>query len=264
MLTLTHVTKTFLPGTVNERLALDDVNLHLEKGEFATLIGSNGAGKSTLFAAIAGVFWLDKGRVTLDEQEITFLPEHKRARNIGVLFQDPAKGTAPNLTLEENLSLAYRHGRKGALSPAVSRRDRAFFQERLRSLGMGLENRMQSKVGTLSGGQRQAMTLLMATIAEPKLLLLDEHTAALDPATAEKVLQMTLDVVRAQKLTTLMITHNMRSALALGTRTLMMDQGRVLLDVCGEERARMTVDDLLALYHLKRGESLLNDRMLLA
>ena len=264
MLTLEHVSKTFLPGTVNERLALDDVSLCLEKGEFATIIGSNGAGKSTLFAAIAGTFWPDSGHVRLGGQEITFWPEHKRAREIGILFQDPSKGTAPGLTLEENLSLAYCHSRRHGLSPAVSKRDRALFRDRLAAFGMSLENRMQSKVGVLSGGQRQAMTLLMATIGEPKLLLLDEHTAALDPATAEKVLQITLDVVEAQRLTTLMITHNMRSALALGTRTLMMDQGRVLLDVRGAERARMTVDDLLALYHLKRGENLANDRMLMS
>ncbi len=264
MLTLENVSKTFLPGTVNERAALRDVSLHMEAGEFATVIGSNGAGKSTLFAAISGTFLPDAGRVLLDGSEITFQPEHKRARDIGVLFQDPAKGTAPNLTIEENLSLAYGHSKRGGLSPAVSKRDRAMFRERLRAFGMGLEDRMQTKVGTLSGGQRQAMTLLMATIGKPKLLLLDEHTAALDPATAEKVLQITLDVVREQSLTTLMITHNMRSALALGSRTLMMDEGRILLDVQGEERAQMTVDDLLALYHLKRGENLANDRMLMS
>lgn len=263
MLTLKQVTKVFQPGTVNERLALDDVSLHLDAGEFATIIGSNGAGKSTLFAAIVGAFWPDRGHVILAGQEITFWPEHKRARQIGVLFQDPAKGTAPNLTIEENLSLAYCHGKHSGFSPAVSKRDRALFRDRLRAFGMGLEDRMQTKVGVLSGGQRQAMTLLMATIAEPKLLLLDEHTAALDPATAEKVLQITVDIVRAQKLTTLMITHNMRSALALGSRTLMMDQGRILLDASGEERARMSVEDLLARYHLKRGENLANDRMLM-
>ncbi len=264
MLTLRHVSKTFQPGTVNERLALDDVSLTFEGGEFATIIGSNGAGKSTLFSAIVGAFWPDKGSIVLDGKNITHWQEHKRARRIGILFQNPSRGTAPNLTIEENLSLAYRQGKGNVLAPAVSKGDRAFLRDKLAAFDMGLEDRMQSKVGVLSGGQRQAMALLMATVGDPRLLLLDEHTAALDPATAEKVLKMTLDIVAEKKLTTLMITHNMRSALALGTRTLRMEQGQVLLDIQGEEREQMTVDSLLSLYHVKRGESLANDRMLMA
>ncbi len=261
MLTLKNVSKTFNPGTVNEKTAIPGLDLHLDKGEFVTIIGANGAGKSTLFNLIAGSFYPDTGSITMDGQDVTFLPEYKRARSIGRLFQDPMRGSAPAMTIEENLALAAPGG--GWLSH-VSGKDKAKFRDRLALLDMGLEDRMRQPVGLLSGGQRQALTLLMATMVPPKLLLLDEHTAALDPGTAEKVLALTEATVREHGLTCLMITHNMSSALALGDRTLMMDAGRILLDLKGAERKGLTVDDLLRMFKENVGKALDNDRMLLA
>ena len=264
MLEIQNISKTFARGTVNEHTALDQVALTLQNGEFVTMLGSNGAGKSTLFGAIVGSFWPDHGQIVLDGENITYQPEHVRARKIGILFQDPMKGTAPDMTIAENLALAYTHGQRFPLARALQKKDLAYLQERLAAFGMGLEDRMKMKVGLLSGGQRQAMTLLMATVAKPRLLLLDEHTAALDPATAEKVLAITIQIVKEQNLPTMMITHNMTSALALGTRTIMMEQGRIMLDIAGVERAHMKVEDLLRMYSGKRGKQLDNDRMLLS
>lgn len=263
MLKLEHLSITFLKGTVNEHRALCDLTLTLAPGDFVTIIGSNGAGKSTLFNAICGNYFPDEGRILLGGQDITYLKEHKHALVIGRLYQDPMKGTAPDMTIEENLALAFSRSKRGPLGRAVRRQDVALFQDALRAFGMGLEDRLKTKVGLLSGGQRQAMTLLMATIASPRLLLLDEHTAALDPAMAETVLAITQQIIREKKLTTMMITHNIHSALALGNRTIMMDAGRVILDIAGQERADMTIDRLLAMYSQKSGEALATDRMLL-
>ena len=266
MLKLTGVVKTFGPGTVNEKRALDGIDLHLAPGAFATIVGSNGAGKSTLFHAIAGVFFPDQGSVLLGGEDITFKPEHRRSREMGRLFQDPMKGTAPHMTIEENLALAYlRAGRhQHAYFSRTSQADRAFFRDQLAKLDMGLEDRMKQPVGLLSGGQRQALTLLMSTMVPPKILLLDEHTAALDPGTAEKVLKITREVVAEHKITTMMVTHNMHQALELGNRTLMMDSGRIVLDIQGEERGRMTVSALLEKFKARVGEDLDNDRILLS
>lgn len=265
MLEVSHISKTFNAGTVNEKRALSDLSLRLADGEFATIVGSNGAGKSTLFNAIAGVFYVDSGTITLDGRDITFLPSHKRSRRIGHLFQDPLKGTAPHMTIEENLAVAYlRSPEKHKPFRRVTRRDRDFFRDALAQLDMGLEDRMNTPVGLLSGGQRQALTLLMATLVTPKLLLLDEHTAALDPATAEKVLDLTKKIVAENHITCLMITHNMHDALTLGNRTLMMDHGRIVLDVADEERAHMTVDSLLQRFAENVGHALDNDRILLS
>ena len=266
MLKLSNLSKTFNPGTVNEKKALSNVNLELAKGDFVTILGSNGAGKSTLFNAIAGSFPVDEGTIRLDGVNITNQPDYKRSKYIGRLFQDPLKGTAPNMTIEENLALAYlRAGTaQRAYFSRISRKDKELFRERLALLGMGLEDRMKQPVGLLSGGQRQALTLLMATLVTPKLLLLDEHTAALDPATADKVLELTRSIVAEQGITCLMVTHNMRQALELGNRTLMMDGGRIVFDVEGEERSRMTVDDLLEKFRQNAGQQLDNDRILLS
>ena len=260
MLQLVDVSKTFYPGTPNARLALDRLSLHIQKGDFVSIIGANGAGKSTLFNAICGSSYLDKGQVILDGRDITITPEHQRARVIGRLFQDPMRGTAPDMSIEENLALAAGMG--GWLSH-ITASDRKAFRDRLALLDMGLEDRMTQPVGLLSGGQRQALTLLMATYQTPKLLLLDEHTAALDPGTAQKVLNLTREIVAGNSLTCLMITHNMQSALDLGNRTLMMDQGRVIYDVSGEERNHLTVHDLTEKFREKSGRELNNDRMLL-
>ncbi|NCE65001.1 ATP-binding cassette domain-containing protein [Pseudoflavonifractor sp. 524-17] len=266
MLKLDGISKTFYPGTVNEKRALNRVTLHLERGDFAAIVGSNGAGKSTLFNAIAGVFFADAGAITVDGTDFTFLPEYRRSRQIGRLFQDPMRGTAPNMTIEENLALAYLRTAKHqtAFFSRVSREEKNFFRDQLALLDMGLEDRMRQPVGLLSGGQRQALTLLMATLVPPKLLLLDEHTAALDPATAEKVLSLTKDIVARHKLTCLMITHNMHSALALGNRTLMMDAGQIVLDLKGEERRGLTVEELLRRFRAGAGKDLDNDRILLS
>ncbi len=261
MLNLSHISKTFNPGTVNEKTALKDLSLHLAPGDFVTIIGSNGAGKSTLFSAIAGDFLVDTGSISLEGKDITFTPSYRRAKFTGRLFQDPMRGSAPHMTIEENLSMA--SGRGGWFSH-ITKADRALFREKLALLGMGLEDRMGQPVGLLSGGQRQALTLLMATFCPPKLLLLDEHTAALDPATGDKVMEITQNVVAEHHITTLMVTHNMRQALAVGTRTLMMDNGSIILDVSGENRNHMTVNDLLAQFQQKAGRALDNDRILLA
>ena len=266
MLKLINVSKTFNKGTVNEKVALDHLNLEVNRGDFITIIGSNGAGKSTTFHAICGEFFVDEGFVELDGKDITFVPDYKRAKYIGHLFQDPMKGTAPNMTIEENLTVAYLRASRsqGAFFSRVSRKDKELFRDQLAQLDMGLENRMKNPVGLLSGGQRQALTLLMATIVTPKILLLDEHTAALDPGTAEKVLNLTKRIVEERKITCMMVTHNMHQALELGNRTLMMDSGRIVLDVSGEERSHMTVSDLLQKFAVGAGTELDNDRILLS
>lgn len=261
MLKLNHISKTFNPGTVNEKVAIRDLSLHLEKGDFVTIIGSNGAGKSTLFNAICGDFLTDSGSVVLDGKDITFQPQHIRAKTIGRLYQDPMRGSAPGMSIEENLALAAGSG--GWLSH-ISKADRQRFREKLSQLEMGLEDRMTQPVGLLSGGQRQALTLLMATMNPPKLLLLDEHTAALDPGTADKVLTMTKRIVEDNHLTCLMITHNMQSALELGNRTLMMNNGEIVLDISGEERNGLTVNGLLEKFKEGVGAQLDNDRILLS
>lgn len=260
MLQISNISKTFNPGTVNAKLAIDNLSLTVNDGDFITIIGANGAGKSTLFNAIAGSFLTDEGQMILDGTDITLMPEFQRARKIGRLFQDPMRGTAAGMTIEENLTLAAGNG--GWLS-RITNKERESFKEILSKLNMGLEDRMKQPMGLLSGGQRQAVTLLMATIQPPSLLLLDEHTAALDPAAAEKVLGITKEVVEKDKLTCMMITHNMQSALELGNRTLMMNHGKIILDVSGEERASMTVQDLLDKFKAQAGHELDNDRMLL-
>ena len=266
MLKLQNIRKTFNPGTVNEKPALCGVDLDLAAGDFATIVGSNGAGKSTLFNAIAGSFMVDSGRIELDGKDITYLAEHRRSQSIGRLFQDPLRGTAPHMTIEENLAIAYlRQSRsRFAVFSRITKADRALFRDQLAQLGMGLEDRMNSPVGLLSGGQRQALTMLMATMVTPKLLLLDEHTAALDPATADKVLDLTRRVVAERHITCLMVTHNMHQALELGNRTLMMADGHIVLDVAGSERAGMGVDDLIARFKAGAGHELDNDRILLS
>lgn len=264
MLKINNISKTFYPGTVNEKKALDGLSLELQDGDFATIIGSNGAGKSTLFNAIAGVWTTDRGEIYIDGENVTFAPETYRAKFVGRIFQDPMKGTSPSLTIEENLALAYSGGRKGFLRSAVSKKDRETFREVLAPLDMGLEDRLKVPMGTLSGGQRQAVTLIMATIVTPKLLLLDEHTAALDPLTAEKVLAITKQIVEERKITTLMITHNMANSLELGNRTILMDNGAIAIDLKGDERKNMTVPGLLELYRQVKGKALDNDRMLLS
>lgn len=263
MLEIKNLSKTFLKGTPNEHKALDGISLSLDKGEFVTVIGSNGAGKSTLFNAIAGEFLCDGGKIVLDGKNITYQKEYIRAKNIGRLFQDPMRGTAPDLTIEENLALVYSKATRPIFSPALKKRDVEFFREKLLKLNMGLEDRLKTKMGQLSGGQRQAVTLMMSTLVTPKLLLLDEHTAALDPLTAEKVLDITQRIVAENSITTMMITHNIKSALKLGTRTIMLECGKSVLDLKGDERNNMTVQDLLGLYRQKSGKELDNDRMLL-
>ena len=266
MLIMRNVSKTFNPGTVNEKMALRKVNLELKRGDFATIVGSNGAGKSTLFNAITGSFLADEGLILLDGEDITYQKEYIRSKVIGHLFQDPLKGTAPHMTIEENMALAYLRSStsKNAYFSRIRSSDKKRFREKLALLNMGLEDRMKQPVGLLSGGQRQALTLLMETIVTPKILLLDEHTAALDPATAEKVLQLTKDIVAQRQITCLMVTHNMHQALELGNRTLMMDAGNIILDVSGEERKSMTVDDLLDQFAQNAGKQLDNDRILLS
>ena len=263
MLEIKNLSKTFLKGTPNEHKALDGISLSLDKGEFVTVIGSNGAGKSTLFNAIAGEFLCDSGKIVLDGKNITYQKEYFRAKDIGRLFQDPMRGTAPDLTIEENLALVYSKATRRLFSPALKKRDVEFFKEKLLKLNMGLEDRLKTKMGQLSGGQRQAVTLMMSTLVTPKLLLLDEHTAALDPLTAEKVLDITQRIVAENSITTMMITHNIKSALKLGTRTIMLECGKSVLDLKGDERNNMTVQDLLGLYRQKSGKELDNDRMLL-
>ncbi|MDR2780251.1 MAG: ATP-binding cassette domain-containing protein [Synergistaceae bacterium] len=248
MLVIEGAQKTFFRETPNERVALNDLSLVLGDGEFLTLIGSNGAGKSTLFNAITGGFLLDRGSITLGGEDITWLPPHKRAFMIGYLFQNPTKGTAPNMTIEENLALAYSRRKTWPLRRGVSGGDHSFFREHLARFGMGLEDRVKDKVGLLSGGQRQALALLMSTIAKPRLLLLDEHTAALDPAAAQKIMSITDGIVKEQRLAAMMITHNTQQALDFGTRTIMLEEGKIVLDISGEKRANMTVPRLMEHY----------------
>ena len=263
MLFIEKISKTFHPGTVNEKTALKQVSLMMKSGDFATIVGSNGAGKSSLFNAITGAFYVDEGKITLDGEDITFKKEYLRSKEIGHLFQDPLRGTAPHMTIEENMALAYMRA-SGKHSPfgSITKKDKAHFREKLALLDMGLEDRMKNPVGLLSGGQRQALTLLMATVVTPKILLLDEHTAALDPATAEKVLKLTKDIVAERKITCLMVTHNMHQALETGNRTLMMNNGQIILDIAGEERENMTVDALLEKFKKEAGTMLDNDRIL--
>ena len=260
MLKIENISKTFNPGTVNEKKALSGLSLTVNDGDFISIIGANGAGKSTLFNAIAGTFLTDSGRIILDGEDITMTPEHIRARSIGRLFQDPLKGTAPDMSIEENLALAAGSG--GWLS-RITKKEKKMLREKVALLGMGLEDRMDSPVGLLSGGQRQALTLMMATINPPKLLLLDEHTAALDPETSDKVMKLTERIANENKLTCLVITHNMNSALTQGNRTLMMDEGNIIFDIGQEDRKGMTVEDLLDMFRTRSGHSLDNDRMLL-
>ena len=263
MLKLENIHKVFNPGTINEKVALDGLNLHLQPGDFCTVIGGNGAGKSTMLNAVAGVFALDGGRITIDGDDVTNLPEYKRAAYLGRVFQDPMTGTAATMQIEENLALAARRGKKRGLRIGITPSEREEYRERLKVLGLGLEDRLTARVGLLSGGQRQALTLLMATLKKPKVLLLDEHTAALDPKTAAKVLEVTDEIVQNEKLTTLMITHNMRDAIRHGNRLVMMKDGRVIFDVSGDEKKSLTVKDLLEKFSSASGEELNNDRMLL-
>lgn len=258
MLELKGLYKTFNAGTVNEKRAIDGLDLTLEDGDFVTIIGGNGAGKSTMLNLIAGVFPVDEGTIHLNGVNLTGLPEHKRAKYLGRVFQDPMMGTAATMGIEENLALAHRRGQSRGLRTGISSREREQYREQLATLGLGLENRLTSKVGLLSGGQRQALTLLMATLKKPELLLLDEHTAALDPKTADKVLQLTEEIVARDKLTTLMVTHNMKNAIQYGNRLIMMDAGRVVVDIRGEEKKNLTVRDLLEKFNIE------NDRMLLS
>lgn len=263
MLELHNISKTFGVGTANEHTALTNINLTLDDGDFVTIVGSNGAGKSTLFNMICGTYEQDRGRIILDGKDISFMPEHKRARLIGRVFQDPMRGTAPNMTIEENLALAYSRAGSNSFSQAVGKKKREFFREQVSRFNMGLEDRMKTKIGLLSGGQRQVITLLMCTIVTPKLLLLDEHTAALDPVTADKVMKITNDIVKENSITTMMITHNMAQALTTGTRTIMMDSGEIIIDLDSETRREMDVADLLKLYKEKEKKDFDNDRILL-
>ena len=264
MLKVQEVTKVFNPGTINEKLALNQVSLHLAPGDFVTVIGGNGAGKSTLLNAVAGVYTVDGGSILIDGADVTRMPEHKRAALIGRVFQDPMMGTAASMDIEGNLALAMRRGGRRTLRWYITAKERARYRELLATLGLGLEDRMTSKVGLLSGGQRQALTLLMATLKDPKLLLLDEHTAALDPKTAAKVLEISDRIVEAHRLTTMMVTHNMRDAIAHGNRLIMMFEGRIILDIAGEEKTKLTVEQLLARFGQVSGSDEADDKLLLS
>ena len=264
MLKIENVCKTFNAGTVNEKVALKGLNLELREGDFVTVIGGNGAGKSTMLNAITGVFGVDSGKILIDGVDVTSLPEYKRAKYIGRVFQDPMMGTAATMQIEENLALAARRGKKRTLRTGITRAEREDYRERLKILDLGLEDRMTAKVGLLSGGQRQALTLLMATLQRPKLLLLDEHTAALDPKTAAKVLDATQKIVEKDHLTTLMITHNMRDAIAHGNRLIMMYNGHVVVDVSGEEKKNLTVEQLLNLFSQASGSDEVDDKLVLS
>lgn len=261
ILKLIDISKTFNANTANEKKVFDHLNFTLRKGDFVTIIGSNGAGKSTLFNAISGSFLLDGGKIILDGKDITGMKDHQRALEIGRLFQDPMKGTAPNMTIEENLSLAYCRKAHHSFF-AVNKKDSDYFRSLLSTLNLGLEDRMKTKIGLLSGGQRQALTLLMSTISTPKLLLLDEHTAALDPSTAQNIVKVTTQLVQKSNISTMMITHDINAALSMGNRTIVMDEGRIILDIRGEQRADMTVDKLLQYYTMESKKKLANDRML--
>ena len=264
MLKIENVYKTFNPGTVNEKVALQGLNLHLKEGDFVTVIGGNGAGKSTMLNAVTGVFGVDSGKVLIDGVDVTHLPEYKRAKYIGRVFQDPMMGTAATMQIEENLALAARRGKPRTLRIGITKAEREEYMEKLKILDLGLEDRMTAKVGLLSGGQRQALTLLMATLQKPKLLLLDEHTAALDPKTAAKVLDATQRIVEKDHLTTLMITHNMRDAIAYGNRLIMMYNGHIVVDVSGEEKMNLTVEQLLNLFSQASGSDEVDDKLVLS
>jgi putative ABC transport system ATP-binding protein len=263
MLQLKHITKTFNPGTINEKHALNGIDLTLENGDFVTIIGGNGAGKSTMLNAIAGVWPVDTGSIVIDGRDVTGLPDFRRASVVGRVFQDPMTGTAATMQIDENLALAARRGKRRGLGWGVTAKDREDYKEKLKLLNLGLEDRLTAKVGLLSGGQRQALTLLMATLQKPKILLLDEHTAALDPKTAEKVLTATEEVVSRDHLTTMMVTHNMRDAIAHGNRLIMMNEGRIILDIRGEEKKHLTVESLLHEFEKVSGEEFANDKAIL-
>ena len=264
MLELKNIYKTFNPGTINEKVALNGLNLTLNEGDFVTVIGGNGAGKSTMLNAVAGTWMVDEGHIIIDGVDVTKLSEHKRAAYLGRVFQDPMTGTAATMGIEENLALAKRRGKLRLLKPGITKAERAEYKELLKILGLGLEDRLTSKVGLLSDGQRQALTLLMATMNPPKLLLLDEHTAALDPATAERVMEITKEIVVENNITTMMITHNLNQSLTTGNRTIMLDSGEIILDLSGEERDNMTMDDLIKMYSAKKQKAFDNDRILLS
>ena len=264
MLELKHISKTFFPGTVNAKTALNDLSLTLHDGDFVTVIGGNGAGKSTMLNAVAGTLTVDSGSILLDGEDITRKPEHRRAADLGRVFQDPMMGTAGDMWIEENLALAARRGSRRTFKWGISHEERERYRELLAPLGLGLEDRLTAKVGLLSGGQRQALTLLMASLKKPKLLLLDEHTAALDPKTAAKVLELSDRIVAENGLTTMMVTHNMKDAIAHGNRLIMMDAGRVVVDISGEDKKKLTVPDLLALFSRASGSDEANDKMLLS
>ncbi|MDD7174465.1 MAG: ABC transporter ATP-binding protein [Clostridiales bacterium] len=264
MLDINHIAKTFNPGTITEKTALVDVDLHLNEGDFVTVIGGNGAGKSTMLNAVAGVFQVDKGSIKIGGVDVTGLPEYKRAKYLGRVFQDPMTGTAATMNIEENMALAMRRGERRGLRWGINAMERDMYREQLRTLGLGLEDRMTSKVGLLSGGQRQALTLLMATLRTPKLLLLDEHTAALDPKTAAKVLELSARIIEERKLTAMMITHNMKDAIAMGNRLIMMNEGRIVVDVAGEQKKRLTRQDLMGLFEKAAGQQLDGDKLLLS
>ena len=263
MLKIQNIHKTFNPGTINEKHALNDLCLHLKEGEFVTVIGGNGAGKSTMLNAVAGVWGVDEGKILIDNVDVTHLPEYKRAAYIGRVFQDPMMGTAATMQIEENMALAARRGKKRTLRAGITKEERDFYRDQLRILDLGLEDRMTAKVGLLSGGQRQALTLLMASLQKPKLLLLDEHTAALDPKTAAKVLEATKRIVEKDNLTTMMITHNMRDAIAYGNRLIMMYNGHIVVDVSGEEKKNLTVEKLLSLFSQNSGSDEVDDKLVL-
>lgn len=264
MLDIKNVKKTFNKNTINEKKALDGIDLHLDEGDFVTVIGGNGAGKSTMLNMIAGVYPIDSGKIEIDGINISRDPEYKRAKYIGRVFQDPMMGTAAGMEIQENMALAYRRGKVRGLAWGIKTSEKAFYHDALLKLGLGLQDRVTNKVGLLSGGQRQALTLLMATLQKPKLLLLDEHTAALDPKTAKKVLEITQEIVKEQNLTTLMITHNMKDAIQIGNRLVMMHEGRIIYDVSGVEKKKLEVEDLLKKFEEASGEEFANDRMILA
>lgn len=264
MLELINIRKAFNPGTINEKKALNGVSIKLEEGDFVTIIGGNGAGKSTTLNAVAGVWPVDEGSIIIDGNDVTGLSEHQRAKYIGRVFQDPMTGTAATMEIQENLALAARRGQKRTLRWGITRKEKEEYHELLKTLGLGLEDRMTSKVGLLSGGQRQALTLLMATLKKPQILLLDEHTAALDPKTAAKVLQLSDEIIAANHLTAMMVTHNMANAIEYGNRLIMMNDGRIIYDVKGDEKKNLTVDDLLKKFEEASGTTLNNDRMLLS
>ena len=264
MLEIKNVEKTFNPGTINEKKALNGINLHLKEGEFVTVIGGNGAGKSTMLNMIAGVYPVDCGSIVVDGVDVTRLPEYKRAKYLGRVFQDPMTGTAADMQIEENLALAARRGKRRTLRAGITSKERKEYKELLKILDLGLENRLTAKVGLLSGGQRQALTLLMATLKKPKLLLLDEHTAALDPKTAKKVLDITEEIVAKENLITIMITHNMADAIRVGNRLIMMHEGRIIIDVKGEEKKKLTIEQLLQMFEESSGSQFTSDKVMLS